>query len=38
MTNASSPTESGYRWVILITAMLTNALATAVPGTCLPVL
>lgn len=32
------PVETGYRWVILILAMLTNTLATAVPGMCLPVL
>ena len=32
------PTESGYRWAILVLAMLTNTLASAVPGTCLPVL
>jgi MFS family permease len=31
-------TETGYRWVILTLAMLTNTLATAVPGMCLPVL
>jgi MFS family permease len=32
------PAESGYRWLILVLAALTNTLATAVPGMCMPVL